>query len=100
MHRRAARLKTGVKHPGAAELIEPGAVGNERRLMHMARDHHRRLIAPDPLHQFFVAEKAFAAPTGRGIRRRRMMNPNPSLEPPCGSFAKLVLDALLDHRSI
>jgi len=25
------RLKAAVEHPGAAELIEPGAVGNERR---------------------------------------------------------------------
>src|SRR5712664_316195 len=100
MHRRAAWLKTGVKHPGTAELIEPGAVGNERRLMHMARDHHRRLVALDPLHEFLVAEKALAAPTGRGIRRRSVMDPNPSLQPPGGSLAKLVVDALLDQRSI
>jgi len=28
------------------------------------------------------------------------MDPNPSLEPPCGGFAKLLLDTLLDQRSI
>jgi hypothetical protein len=32
--------------------------------MHMARDHHRRLIALDPLRQFDVAEKALAAQFG------------------------------------
>src|SRR3954451_12241109 len=100
MYWRTARVEAGVKHPGIAELIEPRAVGDKRRLMHMARDHHRRLIALDPLHEFFITEKAFAAPTGRRIRRWCVMNPDPSRQPPCGSFAKLVFNSLLDERPV
>src|SRR3954452_1246866 len=40
----AARLQTGVECPGVADPIEPRAVGNERRLMHMARYHDRWLV--------------------------------------------------------
>src|SRR5258705_7606650 len=100
MQGRAAGLKPRIERPGGAEPVEPGAVWNERRLMHMAGDHHRRLIVLDPLRQFDVAEKAFAAPACRGIRRRRVMNPNPSLQPLRGSLAKLVVDPLLDQRPV
>src|SRR3979409_2312453 len=68
--------------------------------MHVAADHHRRLIALDPLLKFDVAEKALAAPAGRRIRRRRVMHPDPLLEPSRGSLAKLVFDALLDQRPV
>src|SRR3954463_4956734 len=69
---------------------------DERRLMHVARDHHRRLIARDPLHEIDVAEEALAAPTGRRIRRRGMMPPDPSSRPLRGGFLQPILKALLD----
>src|ERR1700682_5524522 len=100
MHRRAAGFAAGIKPPCAAEPIEPRAVGDEWRLMHVTRDHHRRLIALDPLRKFDVAEKTLAAPTGRGIRGRRVMSPYPPLQPSCGRLAQLVVDPLLDQRSI
>ena len=55
--RRTSGLQPGVEHPGRTATIEPRAIGDEGRLVHMARDHHRRLMPLDPLHQFDVAEK-------------------------------------------
>src|SRR3954454_20049541 len=66
----------------------------------MAGDHHRRLVALNPLHQLDVAEKSLAAPTGRRIGRRRVMHPDPAPRPAGGSVAKLVLDALPDQRPV
>ena len=86
--RRPAGLQAGVEHPGFAEPVEPRAVGDEGRLMHMARDHHRGLVALDPLHEFDVAEEALAAPARRRIRRRRVMDPDPSLQPLRGGLAQ------------
>ncbi len=100
MHRRAPRLKAGIEGPGGAEPVEPRAIGSERRLMHVSRDHHVRLISLDPLREFDVAKETLAAPTGRRIRRRRVMDPNPSLQPCNGRLAKLVVDPLLDQRSV
>src|SRR5438105_14511391 len=68
--------------------------------MHVARDHHRRLVALDPLREFDVAEKALAAPTRGRIRGRRVMHPDPSLQPRCSRLAKLAVDALFHQRSV
>src|SRR6476660_7555227 len=68
--------------------------------MHVPGDHHRRLVGLDPLHEFDVAEEALAAPAHRGIRRRRMMGPDPSLRPYRGRLAKLVFDPRFHQRSI
>src|SRR5258708_14722389 len=100
MDRRPAVLQAGIEDPAGAEPVEPRTIGNERRLVHMARDPHRRLVALDPLHQFDVAEKPFATPARRRIRRRRVMNPNPSLWPNRRGLAKLVVDTRFDQRAI
>src|SRR5215211_9241831 len=73
---------------------------DEWRLMHVARDHHRRLIACDPLHKIDVAVEPLAAPAGRRIRRRGMMHPDPSLQPRRGGFKQLLLEAWLDQRPV
>ena len=98
--RRTAVLQAGVEHPGGAEPVEPRAVGDEGRLMHVARDHHRRLVLRDPLHQFDVAEEPLAAPARRRIRRRRVMHPDPALRPLGCGVAKLGFDAALDQRPV
>ena len=79
--------------------IEPRSVRNEGRLMYMARDHDRGLVTLDPLYEFDVAKEALAAPACWRIRRRRVMNPHPSLR--CGRryrcrLAKLRIDPLPD----
>ena len=68
--------------------------------MHVSRDHHRRLVALDPLREFDVAEEALAAPTRRRIRGRRVMDPDPSLEPRGGGLAKLAVDPRFHQRSV
>src|ERR1700730_12161744 len=98
--RRTARLKPGVEDPGGAKPVEPRALRDEGRLMNMTRDHHRRLMALDPLHKFDVAKEALAAPARRGIRRRRVMRPNPSRRPSGGVLCKLRVNARLDQRSV
>ena len=99
-NRRTAVLKAGVEYPGRAEAVEPRAVGDEWRLIHVARDHHRRLVLRDPLHQFDVAEESLAAPTRRRIRRRCMMHPDPALRPPGRGVTKLGFETALDQRSV
>src|SRR3954447_13325410 len=66
----------------------------------MARDHHRGLVALDPLRQLDVAEKTLAAPTGRRFVGWRVMHPDPPLRPRSGGVAELIVNPLFDQRSI
>src|SRR6266702_3439399 len=66
----------------------------------MAGDHHRGLVAFDPLHQFDIAEEALATPACRRIRRWGVVRPDPSLRPSRASFAQLGVDALFHQRSV
>src|SRR5262245_55275782 len=81
MGRRRAELLAGVEHPGQPDTIDPRALLDEWRLMHMAREHHVGPILLDPLPELDVAEMALAAPAGRRLRRRRVMNPDPAPGP-------------------
>src|ERR1700758_3432192 len=66
----------------------------------MARDHHVRPVALDPLHQLGVAEIALAAPTGRRVRGWRMMHPDPPLGASCRRSTQLRVDALPQQRAV
>lgn len=67
MHGRPAGLQAGIEDPGRSDPIEPRSVGDERRLMDVAGDHHGGLVLPDPLHQLDVTKKALAVPTRGGV---------------------------------
>src|SRR4051794_39169600 len=66
----------------------------------MARDHHRGLVALDPLRQLDVAAKTLAAPAGRRVVGGRVMPPDPPLRPRSGGVAEIIVNPLFDTRSI
>jgi hypothetical protein len=74
-------------------MIDPGPILDERRLMHVARQDDVGPVLIDPVPELHVAEISVAAPTGRRLGRRRVMDPDPSLGPARCGLGKLRADA-------
>ena len=100
MGRRRAELLPGIEHPGRPDAIDPRAVLDERRLMHVAGQNDVRPVLLDPLSELDIAEIAVAAPTGRRLGRRRMVDPDPPLGPLGRGLGELRADAGLDDRAV
>src|SRR6187200_58296 len=66
----------------------------------MARDHHRGLMARDPLHEIDIAEIPLAAPAGWRVRRRRVIHPDPVRQPLHRGLPQLRFEALLDQGTV
>jgi hypothetical protein len=74
-----AGLSPGVEDPGRAEQICPRTLLTERGLMNVAGKHNIRLVLMNPTAQSGVPIMLFPVPTRRGLIRRGMVDPNPSI---------------------
>ena len=49
VRRQWSRLIAGIEHPSVADAVDPRAVRNERRLVHVTRQHNVGPVSLDPL---------------------------------------------------
>src|SRR5262245_27616966 len=98
---RRAELLAGIEHPGRTDAVNPRAVGDKGRLMHMPRQDDVWPVLLDPVSELHIAKISVTTPAGRRLGGRRVMDPDPIPGPAlCGSRRELRADRGTHRRAV